>query len=60
MAILIGNNGILTKAQNAKERTEEADTIEKVKLVQMEASMHLESYEYTDKEGSTVKYHQDL
>ena len=55
MAMLIGNNGILTQAQNAKERTKEAGIIEKVKLAQMEASMHLDSYEYTDKEGNTVK-----
>ena len=32
IAMLTGDNGILTQAQNAKERTEEAGAIEKVEL----------------------------
>ena len=55
IAMLTGQNGILTQAQNSKQVTEEATEQEKRKLSQAEASTHLEAYEYTDAEGNTAK-----
>ena len=55
VAMLTGQNGILTQAQNSKQVTEEASEQEKRKLSQAEANTHLESYEYTDAEGNTAK-----
>ena len=55
IAMLTGQNGILTQAQNSKQATEEASEQEKRKLSQAEASTHLETYIYTDAEGNTAK-----
>ncbi len=55
IAMLTGQNGILTQAQNAKEATEESAEQEKRQLSQVEASTHLENYDYTDSEGNTAK-----
>ena len=55
IAMLTGQNGILTQAQNSKQVTEEASEQEKRKLSQVEASTHLETYNYTDSEGNTAK-----
>ncbi len=55
IAMLTGQNGILTQAQNAKQTTEESAENEKRQLAQVEASTHLETYNYTDEEGSTAK-----
>ena len=55
IAMLTGQNGILTQAQNAKTATEEATEKEKRQLSQVEASTHLENYTYTDSEGKTAK-----
>ena len=55
IAMLTGQNGILTQAQNSKQVTEEAAEQEKRKLSQTEASTHLEAYTYTDAEGNTAK-----
>ena len=55
IAMLTGQNGILTQAQNSKQATEEAAEQEKRKLSQAEANTHLEAYEYTDAEGNTAK-----
>ena len=55
IAMLTGQNGILTQAQKAKETTEESAKNEKRQLAQVEASTHLEAYNYTDAEGSTAK-----
>ena len=55
IAMLTGQNGILTQAQNSKQVTEEAAEQEKRKLSQVEASTHLEAYNYTDAEGNTAK-----
>ena len=55
IAMLTGQNGILTQAQNSKQVTEEAAEQEKRKLSQAEASTHLEAYTYTDTEGNTAK-----
>ena len=54
IAMLTGTNGILTKAQNAKQVTEESAEKEKRQLSQIEASTHLENYDYTDAEENTV------
>ena len=55
IAMLTGQNGILTQAQKAKQVTEEASEQEKRKLSQAEANTHLETYTYTDAEGNTAK-----
>ena len=49
IATLTGNNGILTKASEAKEKTEEAKEEELRKLTQAEAATHLENSTHTDK-----------
>ncbi len=54
IATLTGDNGILTRAQEAKNQTEEAEESELRKLTQAEAATHLEDYEYTDVSGETV------
>ena len=55
IAMLTGQNGILTQASNAKQATEESTEKEKRQLSQVEASTHLENYDYTDAEGNTAK-----
>ncbi len=55
IAMLTGQNGILTQAQKAKQATEESAENEKRQLAQAEASTHLEAYSYTDSEGNTAK-----
>ena len=54
IAMLTGQNGILTQASNAKRATEESTEKEKRQLSQVEASTHLENYDYTDAEGNTA------
>ena len=48
IATLTGENGILTRANDARIETEEAEESELRKLTQAEASTHLENYEYID------------
>ena len=48
IATLTGDNGILTRAQEAKNKTEQASVDELRKLTQLEAATHLEDYEYID------------
>ncbi|MBD9159237.1 MAG: hypothetical protein EGQ16_05315 [Clostridiales bacterium] len=55
IAMLTGQNGILTQAQNAKTVTEKSAENEKRQLSQIEASTHLENYTYTDAERNTAK-----
>ena len=55
ISMLTGQNGILTQAQKAKQSTEESTEKEKRQLSQVEASTHLENYDYTDAEGNTAK-----
>lgn len=54
IATLIGDNGIITKAQEAKTETEESKDDELRKLTQAEAATHFESYEYTDVSGEKI------
>ena len=54
IAMLTGQNGILTQASNAKQATEESAKNEKRQLLQSEATTHLENYDYTDAEGNTA------
>ena len=54
IAMLTGSNGILTQASNSKQATEESTEKEKRQLSQVEASTHLENYDYTDAEGNTA------
>lgn len=55
IAMITGNNGIITQAKNGKQVTAEAEQTEKRQLTQVEASTHLENYDYTDAEGNTAK-----
>ena len=54
IATLMGDNGILTKAQQAKTETEEAKEDELRKLTALEASTNLENHPYTDKNGDVA------
>ena len=54
IATLTGENGILTKAQQAKTETEKAEEYELRKLTQGEAATYLEEHEYTDVNGEKV------
>ena len=51
IATLTGDNGILTKANEAKTETEEAGEDELRRLTALEASTNLQTYPYTDKRG---------
>ena len=46
--LTIGDNGILTRGQEAKNKTEQASEDELRKLTQLEAATHFEDYEYID------------
>ena len=55
IATLTGNNGILTRTNEAKQKTEEAEIQEQRDLAQMEANTHLEQSEHTEMiNGKTV------
>ena len=54
IATLTGDNGLLTKTQNAKNKTEQATEEELKKLTRAEAATHFEEYEYTDINGAKV------
>ena len=54
IATLTGKNGILTRASEAKENTEQAEEDELRKLTQAEASTYLEEHEYTDVSGEKI------
>ena len=54
IAILTGENGILTRAQEAKTKTEQSGDDELRKLTQAEAATHLEEYEYIDVSGEKI------
>ena len=54
IAMLTGENGILTQANRAKSVTKEADIEERKKLAQAEANLNMEETEYTAEDG-TVK-----
>ena len=49
-----GDNGILTRANEAKENTQQAEEDELRKLTQVEAATYLEEHEYTDVSGEKV------
>ena len=55
IAILTGDNGILSKAQESKNKTEQANVDELKKLTQLEATTHFEDYEYRDNSTDTEK-----
>ena len=55
IATLTGDNGILTRTNEAKQKTEEAQIQEQRDLVQIEANTHLEQSEHTETiNGKTV------
>ena len=54
IATLTGDNGILTKAQEAKEKTQIASEDELRTLSMLEATTNLENHPYTDKNGDTA------
>ena len=51
IATLTGDNGIITRANQAKEEIQMAEEEELRKLTQVEAETHLEDYKYTDENG---------
>ena len=51
---MTGENGILTRANDAKANTEQAEEDELRKLTQAEAATYLEEHEYTDVSGETI------
>ena len=54
IAMLTGDNGILTQTQKAKEETERASEDELRKLTISEATTHIEEYEYEDSSGAKI------
>ena len=54
IATLTGENGILTRANDAKENTEQVEEDELRKLTVLEATTNLENQPYTDKNGDTA------
>lgn len=54
IATLTGENGILTRIQNAKNQTEDAEDDELRKLTALEAATNIENQPYTDKNGDTA------
>ena len=54
IATLTGNNGILTRASEAKEKTKIASEDELRNLTILEATTHLEDYEYEDSSGVKI------
>ena len=54
IATLTGENGISTRANDAKTNTEQAEEDELRKLTQAEAATYLEEHEYTDVSGEAV------
>ena len=54
IATLTGQNGTLTRANDAKTETEQAEEDELRKLTQVEAATYLKEHEYTDVSGEKV------
>ena len=54
IATLLGPNGILKNATDAKQKTETAYKEEQKKLAQLEANTNLEKYEYEDSNGNKI------
>ncbi len=54
IATLMGDNGILTKAQTAKEETQKASEEEQIQLAQLNATMNTQGYNYETEDGKTV------
>ena len=54
IATLTGDNGLITKANEAKTKTEQAQEEELRRLTQLEAITHMEEYEYLDVSGKKV------
>ena len=54
IATLTGDNGIITRANDAKTNTEKAEEDEQRKLTQAEAATYIEKHEYTDVSGEKV------
>ncbi len=54
IATLTGENGILNQATKAKEETQKASEDELRKLTILEATTHLEEYEYEDPSGAKI------
>ena len=54
IATLTGDNGILTKANEAKEITQKASIEEQIQLAMIEANMNKENWTYTDKYGNNA------
>ncbi len=54
IAMLVGENGIITQAQRAAQETEQAQVEEQKQLAMLDAATHLSDYKYTDVSGTEV------
>ncbi len=54
ISLVLGENGLLNKAQDAKEKIEKAEDDELRQIAIAEATMNFENTEYTDKNGEKV------
>ena len=52
---LTGENGLIARAQEARDKTEQSSNDELTKIAALEALTHLEDYDYTDKDGKKIK-----
>ena len=52
---LSGDNGLIKRAQEAKEKSIQSSDEELRQVSQLEAVTHLEDYDYTDKDGKKIK-----
>ncbi len=52
---LTGDNGLIARAQEARDKTEQSSNDELTKIAALEAVTHLEDYDYTDKDGKKIK-----
>ncbi len=52
---LTGDNGLIKRAQEAREKSIQSSDEELRQVAQLEAMTHLEDYDYTDKDGKKIK-----
>ena len=52
---LTGDNGLIARAQEARDKTVQSSSDELTQLAALEAVTHLEDYDYTDKDGKKIK-----
>ena len=55
IGVLSGDNGLIKRAQEAREKSIQSSDEELRQVTQLEAVTHLEDYDYTDKDGKKIK-----